>query len=607
MRRVGIVVALCVSVVFGLPQIRYFADGHLHAVIQDGDEMSYAAKVRDAIDGHWRAASPYVWEHKSAPAFTPYGGEMFLGSISWLTRLDLDSLIILTRFLAPAVSALLLMRILFALTGSSAWSALGAGMVLLEPGTYYYKPVYYFTMLLVDFPPLSDMPLLYSRFLNPLLLIIPFLVSVLFLFRALERHRRTDVIIAGLTFGVNFYAQPYYSTYLLAWLLLLLLFYFRHGTQRGVLVSIALLGLLVGGYAIVENFQKFQGQGLEVVTRFGGYLRTRAPFNLFHKGVILSGLAFALFYRDKRSLAYRFLLSGMLGGYVLLNQHLMTNREIHSYHYNYSNAIVASCALVALAKDWLSAGPRWVSAERWALGLRVAGAALAVWLVVNALVLQSRSYSEHMRSALPSEGGYSSNVKEWFPRTITWINANAAKDAVFLADPYVSFVIPVYTHANVFLNPDLYDDAIAFMSDQELFERYMVHLKLRGATPTEVFQMVRFKPPVPFPSWKFGRNVVMRRAYDLTAADSFSTVLEANSLAMDYVAAFKGFSRQDVETGLRKYRVDYLAVSEKDKQFRSVAPGYFLDGTLKRIAAIPEEGVEIFRISRPIDGQVRAP
>lgn len=582
--------------VFSLPQILYFLDGHRHAVIQDHDEMAYAARLRDVLDGHWRAASPYVWEHKTGPALTPYGGGMFLGSLAWLTGLDLDALIIGSRFVAPAALATLLTLILFALTGSAAWSAIGASLLLLDPWTYHSKPFYFVANLVFGIAPPPHMPLPYSRFVNPLVLLIPFLVTVYALFRALARPRRTEAVIAGVALGATVYAEPYYSAYLFVWILLLILLHVADRARAMMLVSIIVLALLLGGYELVQNAGKFQGQGLAVVNRYGGYLQTRGLFQVFPKGFVFIVLAFAVLYRDKRSLAYRFLLSGMLGGYGLLNQHLLTGREVLDYHYNYANALVAGCALVTLAKDRLAAAPRWIPAERWGRVLATAGVVVVVWLLANGALLQGRNYAERMRPATSEEGAYPSNMRNRFPRTIAWINASAPRDTVFMADAHLAFVIPTYTHANVFLNPILVDDGAAFMSDEELFERYVIFFKTAGFTATDVFDVVRFRPPMPFPSWKFGRTAAMQATYDLTRSDDFVRALETDSLARDYVRAYERVSAGDVRRGLSKYRLDYLALRVGDERFRASAPAYFSDAPMEEAARIPEEGIQIFRI-----------
>jgi len=52
-----------------------------------------------------------------------------------------------------------------------------------------------------------------------------------------------------------------------------------------------------------------------------------------------------------------------------------------------------------------------------------------------------------------------------------------------------------------------------------------------------------------------------------------------------------------VKQGLKKYRIDYLILSDADTRFRRTAPSYFSDGALEKVTVIPDEGVEVFRIS----------
>lgn len=595
--RYALLTSVLVAFVFGFPQLLYLLDGHRYALLQNSDEYAYAAHLRETLDGHWRAASPYVWEHKDKFAFMPYGSKFLLGAVGRVTGLDIDGVIILTRFAAAAGMAGLLFFIFQALTRSPGWAAVGTAVVLLEPGTFYYKPFYY--VLRMVFDPLhgDEIPLVYSRFMNPLVMLLPFLACVLFLVRALATRRTLDVALAGIALGANFYVQPFYSTYLLAWLGLLLLVSIRDRQERWVLAAVIAIGLVTGGYAVVENFEKLRGPGVEVLTRFGAYLKTRGTFYLFHKGLIGTILVFAVLHPRKRSMEYRFFLTGMIAGYVAVNQHLITGREIHNYHYHYANAVTGTAGLVMLAHAWLAAPPAWAAPARWVSAGRLAGVTCMLWLTVNAVVLQATFYAEHVGRASTAEGAYPSNMKSRFARTIAWINANAPRDSVFVADPDLAFVIPVYTAANVFLS-FMGDDAAAFMSDEELFERYVTYYRLAGLTAAEVLELVRFKPPVPFPNWKYGRTPAMQAKYDLTVSETFTQVLQSDALARDYVAAFETFSPARVAEALTRYRIDYLAVGTDGRRFLKEARTYFPDGTLEPVVRIDAEGIEIFHVSR---------
>jgi hypothetical protein len=587
--------ALAVCAVVGLPQLRYIADGHVHALLVDGDEVAYAARVQEAIDGHWRTASPYAWEHKEARALTPAGGPVFLAALARLTNANMDSIVMITRFVAPAISALLLAAILFQLIGSAGWSVVGMSVIMLDPGAYYYKPAYYITSLLAGFPLASELHLSYARFINPILLIIPFLIGFRCLIWVVAQPRPAIGVAAGVAIGLNFYIEPYYATYLGAWTALLLCFYLRDPAARRAIAVAAIVAVVIASPVLLQNAFRFQGLGLEVVQRYGGGLQTRSSPYLFHKGAIISALLFAVFYKGRPE-TYRVLLSGMIGGFLLLNQQLVTGREILNYHYNYANAIVSLSGLVALTHDRLGFASRWMRRplpQRW---ITVAGATAMIWLVVNGFVMQYRFYDASM-SGVGTVAAFRSNSRDRFEHTIAWINSQAPKDSVFLADPHVAFVVPVYTHANAFLNPNLVDDGAAAMSDEELFERYMIHLKLREMTPAEVFDMVKAPPNVPFPSWKFGRTPAMKTKFPFDHAATFSAFVTNNALAQEYVTAYRDYPDAMVAQGLKKYRLDYLALSDVDTRFRRTAPSYFDEGALEQVAVIHEEGVQVFRVS----------
>lgn len=279
----ALVVVASITFVYALPQLRYLSDGHHAALIQRLDEAPYAARVREVLDGHWRASDQYLWEHKSNPPVLPYGAELFLAAVASVFRLDVDGLIIGVRLMAPALLAWLLYRLLRMLTSSVAWSAFGTALILLEPGTLSYKPFFYPAQVL-GWQRSTDPWLAYQRFHNPVVLAIPFLIAVIAFYRALTLGRTRDVVLAGVALGVNFYTQLFYWAYLYTGMLILGVVSIRDKQIRRVIVGTLVVGTICGSYVLVEQLMGLaQGPSREVLVRAGLLLRTRAPLALFPK------------------------------------------------------------------------------------------------------------------------------------------------------------------------------------------------------------------------------------------------------------------------------------------------------------------------------------
>lgn len=596
-KAVAFSLALAVSFAYGLPQLLYFADGHPDALIQAIDEAPYVARVQEVMNGDWRVSDPYLWETKARPALLPYGAELVLGSIGTMLGLDIDAVIVAVRFIAPACLTLALIWFAFLVTQSVGWSVVAAAVVLLEPGTYYYKPFLYLTSYTVGYPDYTGLQLLYTRFHNPLVLAVPFVLAAAAVYRALQTSERRDLHIAAALVGLNLYTQVFYWAYLYAGMCILALANHRDTERVRIIVKLALLGLIWAGYALFEQVLRTQElDGQDLLTRQGLLLQTRAPIYLFPKALLAGGLVFALLSRP-RDLPYWYLLSFLAGGYLLLNQHVITGREIQNYHFNYPNAVVFTTAMVLLAQRWGTAiGSRldW----RW----RSAGAfgmvALVIWLVGNAVVLQASSYRRHMRAATVPEGTYPSNLKARFRGTLDWIRANTPADSVFLADPDLSFLVPIYTSGNVFLNPLQHDHLTYFISEPELFERWMIQLTLQGLTSQELFEEVRYRDTMPFLGWGYGRNEPLLAKYDFSTMKSFAQARQTDDLSRDYVREFEQFDGDQIPARLGKYRVDYVVVRDAAPRFRDMALTSLQPLGMRLVAHIEREGVTIYRIER---------
>lgn len=252
---------------------------------------------------------------------------------------------------------------------------------------------------------------------------------------------------------------------------------------------------------------------------------------------------------------------------------------------------------MVVAQDRLTALSRVVSTRQWRLAGQVAFAGALVWLMVNAAVLQAESYSRHMHAATVADGRYPSNLKQPFQKTLRWISANTETDAVFLADEQMSFLIPIYTGGNVFLNPLQNDHIGSFVSEQELFERWMIQLKLENASDDDVFERTQYRTEMAFLSWGFGRSEGLKQKYPFADLKSFDEAIRTDRLARDYIEEYRRFGTAGISQRLGRYRVDYL-VTARDPRFAGTARRYLADRAMIRAAELTEENVTIYKLGK---------
>lgn len=191
-----LVLVVAVTSVYALPQILYFVDGRRDAVILALDEAPYVARVQEVMNGHWRPVDQYLWESKHNQFLLPYGAELAIGLPARLLRVNIDTTMIAVRFVAPALLTLALYRLFSLLTSSVRWSVFGVALVMLEPGSYFYQPFHYLTSWLGT-PSREHLTLLYTRFHNPLVLALPFVLAAAAVYEALEAEEVRRRSIAG--------------------------------------------------------------------------------------------------------------------------------------------------------------------------------------------------------------------------------------------------------------------------------------------------------------------------------------------------------------------------------------------------------------------------
>jgi len=371
----GLAFALSVGAAAQLAPLYRHGTMHHGGYTANEDERYYAALLRHAAQAPLDQPNPFDREWSGA---APTTGRLLPLAVAVPARLRLvpsGFWMDLSRWLASSASAALCVR-LGAAVASPALGAAAAVLVLLDPGTYYAKPVV--ALAGIGAPAADDpQPLFYSRLGTPSYTMPLFLLTLLGLMsRARGRRARTRTALAIGLVGASGHVFTWTSGGAAAaagalwprWRRLAL------PVAAGLVLLLALVWL--GGRG--ERGVAFE----ELMLRLGCF-RTRRPQLLTHSGfwagaTAAAALAFApLRVRP----GARRLGAAMLGVWALALLHTpLTGWDIQSFHFAYTLgplSILCWCALVWHL--WRRLGRRRAPMAAGALAVAVVAFAGPFW------------------------------------------------------------------------------------------------------------------------------------------------------------------------------------------------------------------------------------
>jgi hypothetical protein len=599
-----LLVSVLVGVIYSLPQILYFLDGGRRAVNLMGDEFNYAARVQRVLNGYPAVGNPYLFEHRFAhPVISPVP-EWVLARLGAGAGLSVDGILIASRFLFSLLGFGLLVWVGREFGLSPALSLVGAALGFLEPGTFESKP-WTFLLWWTPWKP-GEAHLVYNRLVNPLVNLVPFLACVGLLRRALTTDRLGWQVAAGILLGAQFYTSVFYWGHLFAGLAVLLVVG-RLALPGVPLIRRSLVPLAVA--ALVSIPYWVQSASLwkvahlpEMLIRYPLNIPTHQPWLLFPKGLLLV-LALYVAFGLRREVSSLFLFALLLGGYLALNQNVVTGREMENAHFKYTIGLFSTLALLAALRDAPSRLRQWrVDLAPWGSDThpewRSAGwkgvtvAATLVWLLGNAAVLQAREY--RTAGGLESYGRsldlvrYTDRLRE----TLAFLEKRTAPDSVILASLGTSKAVAIYTRNRVWVTDDSYAYPI---SDAELFDRWAAYFAVAGLTPEEVGRLMDLPPTRPLMNWPYGMPPSVRTALVARRGSNFfydheTTAWLARALRDEYAR----LTPEQIRAILRRYRLDYVATCPMERATWKLPADRWL--RLTPVYENPAEGCTIYRV-----------
>lgn len=469
----AVILAVLAGMIIALPQF-YFRYHDSYQGIDmplTGAEFYYQGRIQEVRDGHISMGNVWFLEYKDRPYIQPPLGEIMTAYLGKIFGLGINNTILLSRIVFPALILLLIYAFTYLLTKKK-YIALIASMGIILADNVFTRP---FIVNLLKGKITDYMALGYARPINPQISSLLFFAFLVFfwLFWSKDGSGVKNWIfgiLSGIFFGMSFYVYFYTWSLILIFLGVMGLFLLlkKEWIDFKKVIFVAAVALIVALPFILNTLQSMQyPEYLESSQRLGlvdG--RKFTPMLLVPAALVVFLIIFPRTFKKAYLLGTALFIALM----VALNQQIITGKLLINdhYHWYYSKPIsfifLTICFFIVLEKI--------VSSHVLKKALV---AAIIATFIVNGFVTDLVNYSYRLQepSVIEERG-------DKYGPALDWLNANAKKDDIILANRSLSVLISVHTSLNT-----AYDWRWAnqyLVPQRELLERLFFTYRLRGVS-----------------------------------------------------------------------------------------------------------------------------
>jgi hypothetical protein len=382
------------------------------------EEVYYSLRVVEASRGG-SLGNPYLAGHEAAAIYLPEMVERGLAFAARALNVAPLNLLALSRVLFPVAIFFVLYDLSRRLGAGRRFAVLAAVCVPLALNLG--REIHF---------------LRYFRTVSPSSHVLLMLVAVRLLWQVQCRRSVAVVCLAGAAVGLLFYTPPYYWSFVLGALVLLVVSEKQRQTRIALLTAL-LLGLVLG---LPYLFHAVAIKDLPAVRDALALNRLLMPGRWPDAGCLLRfaiGMFVAgwvLLWRARLGPPAHFLLPFLLAASFLLIQDVFTNLHMQSGHWR--NCLAPFCGVAV-----------FLLLEKSRLNPEKLFALAGLLFFIGALLSQAAGYRQ-WRASLPDNPGLWLDRR--MPETIAWLNANTPPGAVVLSREDVSCTLPLFTHNKVY-------------------------------------------------------------------------------------------------------------------------------------------------------------
>ncbi len=497
--------------------------GIYHGVTDD--EIYYEARARDVLDGHPNLANPYIYEHKDGSPMQFWLPDYILAKpIGWLGLSVPVGFIIWTGILT-ALLAVLSYVILYVLTGSKSWSILGMffANVILSANTFLRLP-------------------------SPAFNFVFWLLTFLFLLLYIKKKEKMYAVLSALSFGLLFHLYPYFWTFfvVLFAVFLVLVFVLKVKDMSYKTYLVVCLGAFVIGIPYFVSV--WQSSNLSVYNeslRRLGMIATHFPSGFLSVGLAVIIICLFLYSYKKEKIVVSelsiFLFSAVLSAVIVINQHLLTGKNLEfSSHYLLGNLYTFVFVGAYVIYSWQNIlSSKFKKIFFYIMMFLIC--VMSVYSVANMIKVEM-TYSSY--------DIYTQNYAGVFD----WLSKNAKPDEVVYTNDDIGFFLPIYTSQNVYYSGY---GILFFMSGREVEERFIINHYFDNFTPAHIVQNQRMIFGGYYTD-EYGHNQSKNKIRRILGLPQDNSPLVPQEQVIKVLADAVQMQKIDFAKIIKTYRVDYL-------------------------------------------------
>jgi len=509
----------------------------------NADKLFYMSMAQDVYEGHLGLGNAYLQEHKGDPYIQPPLAEIILAGLAKVIGLNIPDLFFALDFIFPAAIIILLYLIFYCLTKSRIAS-------------------FYFTAFhAAVFLPHYAMPI------NPQFSFIPFLAGIYFiikLFIKSDQNKNRDILfnmLAGLMTVILVYIYPFFWTSLFVlYFMLTFVFFMTEGRNikylKNIIYYIAPFIVFILPYLANLFYATRNPYYAETISRYGLF-NSHLPGSYYNIAMLATTMVALVVSRKMFDLKKHWYFAACLviSGVVLTWQNVITGKFLQfSTHYNRTAIIFAMMAFGLVAYYFLK--EKKISVKKFVV------IGLFLLFLFQAAHNHLAYTLEWLRISMPKQEMV--DLQE-YAVMFDWLNKNTPPDStVYSINNQLINYLTVYTRNNTYF-PSY--GAVNLMSDDELENRWMSQVIFdktidRGYVGAVDIWVNKFIDQ--YQSQQTRKKIFGWLGINTKAASTIVPMEYSARLLQKY----EKYKQGDPETLLKTYKLDYLVITDQDKNWQ---------------------------------------
>lgn len=436
-------------------------------------ELFYTSRIQEIKDGYYQMGNSYLFENKNDPYLQPPLAEMVMAGFGWIFNLDITGIMIYgSKLFFPIIVWLAMYFAIYVWRKDKKIAFLTSLVIFLSSNL-----VYHFLDLINifrfggtnGFSP-------YLRPINPQISSLLFFLFLGFFYLSLEKKKKIFLILSSIFFGLSFYVYLYTWTYILTFIVLLIIFFLIKKEKESAYIS---LKIIIGGILIsipywYVFFKAIMSPQFEYAATNQGMISTHAF--IFSKVAVLAILLcwiVSKIVKLNKKLNYYFWLFLTLTAIIVINQQVITGKELYHGHFHWYYNTPVLIITIILSLDLLV--KKYLPKRRNLIILL-----LSIFFIFNGMIVWINSFNSNFERFKNYQN---------YGDIVEWINENDLKDKVIVSEDLgLNSMIPPYTSANVYIA----EQASWYLVPIERIEHnYLLYLYLKGVKDTDIEEYLK--------------------------------------------------------------------------------------------------------------------